>query len=94
MCQCKTGWVFLVEDAKNEGGKSAYTMSSKIDWRNVLNPSQFAVYDLRFGTSPATSFRGSALRLSAPHRAPPGTQTLSPELRIKNCELRIMNCEL
>ena len=24
-----TGWFFLVEDAKNEGGKSAYTMSAK-----------------------------------------------------------------
>ena len=55
-------------------------MSSKIDWRDELNPSQFAVYDLRFGTSPETSFRGSALRLSAPHQAPPGTQTPSPEL--------------
>ena len=41
-----TGWVFLVEYTENEGGKSAYTMSSKIDWRDVLNPSQFAVYDL------------------------------------------------
>ena len=43
-----TGWVFLVEYTENEGGKSAYTMSSKVDWRDVLNPSQFAVYDLRF----------------------------------------------
>lgn len=41
-----TGWVFLVEYTENEGGKSAYTMSSKVDWRDVLNPSQFAVYDL------------------------------------------------
>lgn len=41
-----TGWVFLVEYTDIEGGKSAYTMSSKIDWRDVLNPSQFAVYDL------------------------------------------------
>lgn len=40
-----TGWVFLVEFTENEGGKSAYTMSSKVDWRDVLNPSQFAVYD-------------------------------------------------
>ena len=40
-----TGWVFLVEYTENEGGKSAYTMSSKVDWRDVLNPSQFAVYD-------------------------------------------------
>ena len=38
--------MFLVEYTENEGGKSAYTMSSKIDWRDVLNPSQFAVYDL------------------------------------------------
>lgn len=37
---------FLVEYTDIEGGKSAYTMSSKIDWRDVLNPSQFAVYDL------------------------------------------------
>lgn len=36
---------FLVEYTENEGGKSAYTMSSKVDWRDVLNPSQFAVYD-------------------------------------------------
>ena len=28
-----------------KSGKSAYTMSSKVDWRDVLNPSQFAVYD-------------------------------------------------
>ncbi|MBQ0051265.1 MAG: HRDC domain-containing protein [Treponema sp.] len=41
-----TGWVFLVEYTDIEGGKSAYTMSSKVDWRDVLNPSQFAVYDL------------------------------------------------
>ena len=40
-----TGWVFLVEYTDIEGGKSAYTMSSKVDWRDVLNPSQFAVYD-------------------------------------------------
>ena len=40
-----TGWVFLVEYTDVEGGKSAYTMSSKVDWRDVLNPSQFAVYD-------------------------------------------------
>ena len=40
-----TGWVFLVEYTENEGGKSAYTMNSKVDWRDVLNPSQFAVYD-------------------------------------------------
>ena len=40
-----TGWVFLVEYTENEGGKSAYTMSSKVDWWDVLNPSQFAVYD-------------------------------------------------
>ena len=30
-----TGWVFLVEYTENEGGKSAYTMSSKVDWRDV-----------------------------------------------------------
>ena len=41
-----TGWVFLVEYTESEDGKSAYTMSSKVDWRDVLNPSQFAVYDL------------------------------------------------
>ena len=41
-----TGWVFLVEYTDIEGGKSAYTMSSKVDWRDVLNPSQFAIYDL------------------------------------------------
>lgn len=41
-----TGWVFLVEYSEFEGGKSAYTMSSKVDWRDVLNPAQFAVYDL------------------------------------------------
>lgn len=41
-----TGWVFLVEYTYIEGGKLAYTMSSKVDWRDVLNPSQFAVYDL------------------------------------------------
>ena len=41
-----TGWIFLVEYSDNEGAKQSYTMSSKIDWRDVLNPSQFAVYDL------------------------------------------------
>lgn len=41
-----TGWMFLVEYSDNEGAKQSYTMSSKIDWRDVLNPSQFAVYDL------------------------------------------------
>lgn len=40
-----TGWVFLVEYSDIDGTKSGYTMSSKIDWRDVLNPSQFAVYD-------------------------------------------------
>lgn len=40
-----TDWVFLVEFTDIEGGKTAYTMSSKVDWRDVLNPSQFAVYD-------------------------------------------------
>ncbi len=34
-----------MEYTENEGGKSAYTMSSKVDWRDVLNPSQFSVYD-------------------------------------------------
>ena len=29
-----TGWVFLIEYTENEGGKSAYTMSSKVDWRD------------------------------------------------------------
>ena len=38
--------MFLVEYTESEGGKSAHTMSSKVDWRDVLNPSQFAVYDL------------------------------------------------
>lgn len=38
--------MFLVEYTENEGGKSAYTMSSKVDWRDVINPSQFTVYDL------------------------------------------------
>lgn len=41
-----TGWIFLVEYSDNEGTKSSYTMSAKIDWRDVLTPSQFAVYDL------------------------------------------------
>ena len=41
-----TGWVFLVEYSDNEGAKQSYTMSAKVDWRDVLNPSQFAVYDL------------------------------------------------
>ncbi len=41
-----TGWVFLVEYSDNDGSKPSYTMSSKVDWRDVLNPSQFAVYDL------------------------------------------------
>ena len=36
-----TGWVFLVEYTDIEGGKSAYTMSSKVDWHDVFNPSQF-----------------------------------------------------
>ena len=40
-----TGWIFLVEYSDNEGTKSSYTMSSKVDWRDVLNPSQFTVYD-------------------------------------------------
>lgn len=41
-----TGWVFLVEYSDNAGSKSSYTMSAKIDWRDVLTPSKFAVYDL------------------------------------------------
>lgn len=41
-----TGWIFLVEYSDNAGSKSSYTMSTKIDWRDVLTPSQFAVYDL------------------------------------------------
>ena len=41
-----TGWVFLVEYSDIDGSKAGYTMSSKIDWRDVLTPSQFAVYDL------------------------------------------------
>lgn len=41
-----TGWVFLVEYTDSDPSKSSYTMSSKVDWRDVLNPSQFAVYDL------------------------------------------------
>ena len=41
-----TGWVFLVEYKESEDDKSTYTMSSKVDWRDVLNPCQFAVYDL------------------------------------------------
>lgn len=40
-----TGCFFLVEYTELEGGKSAYKMSSKVDWWNVFNPSQFAVYD-------------------------------------------------
>ncbi len=40
-----TGWVFLVEYSDIDGSKAGYTMSSKIDWRDVLTPSQFAVYD-------------------------------------------------
>lgn len=41
-----TGWVFLVEYSDNAGSKSSYMMSAKVDWRDVLTPSQFAVYDL------------------------------------------------
>lgn len=41
-----TGWVFLVEYSDVDGSKGGYTMSAKIDWRDVLTPSQFAVYDL------------------------------------------------
>ncbi len=41
-----TGWVFLVEYSDNEGAKTSYTMSAKVDWRDVLTPSQFAIYDL------------------------------------------------
>lgn len=41
-----TGWVFLVEYSDVDGAKNGYTMSTKIDWRDVLTPSQFAVYDL------------------------------------------------
>ena len=41
-----TGWIFLVEYSDIDPSKSSYTMSAKIDWRDVLNPSQFAVYDL------------------------------------------------
>lgn len=41
-----TGWVFLVEYSDNAGTKSSYTMSAKVDWRDVLTPTQFAVYDL------------------------------------------------
>jgi len=41
-----TGWVFLVEYSDVDGQRASYTMSSKVDWRDVLNPSQFAMYDL------------------------------------------------
>ena len=40
-----TGWVFLVEYTESECVKSSYKMNSKVDWWDVLNPSQFAVYD-------------------------------------------------
>ena len=40
-----TGWGFLVEFTDLEGGKSAYTINSKVDWSDVLNPNQFAVYE-------------------------------------------------
>ncbi len=42
-----TGWVFLVEYSDNEGTKSSYNnTSSKVDWREVLPPQQFAIYEL------------------------------------------------
>ncbi|MDR0300837.1 MAG: HRDC domain-containing protein [Treponema sp.] len=42
-----TGWVFLVEygSAGGEGGKSASNSSQRIDYREVLNPTEYALYD-------------------------------------------------
>ena len=86
-----TGWVFLVEYTENEGGKSAYTMSSKLDWRDVLNPSQFAVYDLRLGQNQQ---RPSGVRSSPQCSAPRPSRNANALTRIKNYELRIKNYEL
>lgn len=42
-----TGWVFLIEYSDNEGARSSYNnTSSKVDYREVLPPQQFAIYEL------------------------------------------------
>jgi superfamily II DNA helicase RecQ len=42
-----TGWVFLVEygGANGESGKNASNSSQRIDYREVLNPAEYALYD-------------------------------------------------
>lgn len=60
-----TGWVFLVEYSDIDGTKSGYTMSAKIDWRDVLNPSQFAVYDFLRKTRKENVFYRLPLFLTA-----------------------------
>jgi superfamily II DNA helicase RecQ len=39
-----TGWVFLIEYG-NDGGKNAGSPSQRIDYREVLNPAEYALYD-------------------------------------------------
>ena len=40
-----TGWVFLVEYGNTEGKNPSNTQSQRIDYREVLNPVEYALYD-------------------------------------------------
>ena len=40
-----TGWVFLVEYVNSDGKNPSNTQSQKIDYREVLNPVEYALYD-------------------------------------------------
>jgi superfamily II DNA helicase RecQ len=40
-----TGWIFLIEYGNTEGKNSANTPSQRIDYREVLNPIEYALYD-------------------------------------------------
>jgi len=40
-----TGWVFLVEYGNESGKNTSNTSSQRIDYREVLNPVEYALYD-------------------------------------------------
>jgi superfamily II DNA helicase RecQ len=40
-----TGWVFMVEYGNTDNKNTSNSSSSRIDYREVLNPTEYAVYD-------------------------------------------------
>jgi superfamily II DNA helicase RecQ len=40
-----TGWVFLIEYGNTDGKSTSSTSSQRIDYREVLNPVEYALYD-------------------------------------------------